>query len=109
MACLCTSAIAASGPVAEITGGGLVKVRTTVAKEPDSWSLSSPMVTSAGKKRSSLGSAVLADQPRVESGISITVDETLALVNEFQQRSDVFQATGGVHSAALCDTRSIIV
>jgi FdhD protein len=98
--------------IAEIAvdaGGGVVKVRTTIAKETDTWSLARPMVTSAGKKRSLLGSAVLADQPRIESGITITVDETLALVNEFQHRSAVFKATGGVHSAALCDTRNIVV
>jgi FdhD protein len=98
--------------IAEIAvdaGGGLVKVRTTRDKEADTWSLARPMVTSAGKKRSSSGRAVLADQPRVESGVTISAGEALALIDEFQRRSAVFQATGGVHSAALCDTQNIIV
>lgn len=31
------------------------------------------------------------------------------MVKDFQERSDVFKATGGVHSAALCDTNSILL
>ncbi len=31
------------------------------------------------------------------------------LVSDFQHRSQVYRATGGVHSAALCDTKSILV
>ena len=30
-------------------------------------------------------------------------------MDEFIQRSEVFKATGGVHSAALCDTKNILV
>ncbi len=31
------------------------------------------------------------------------------LVSDFQHRSQVYRATGGVHSAALCDIKSILV
>jgi len=46
---------------------------------------------------------------KVESDIEISAHEVFALIGEFVQRSAVFKATGGVHSAALCDTKSILV
>jgi FdhD protein len=97
------------GEIAVDAGGGMVRVSTTGDIEPDAWSLSRPIITSAGKKRSSLNPAGFIHHPRIESGVTISAGETMALVNEFQRRSAVFQATGGVHSAALCDTREILV
>ena len=44
---------------------------------------------------------------KVESQTRISAVEIFALVKEFQHRSQIFRATGGVHSAALCDTKSI--
>jgi len=46
---------------------------------------------------------------RIESQIVVSTEEVLALVKEFLHRSEVYRATGGVHSAALCDTKSILV
>lgn len=51
----------------------------------------------------------LVAQAKVESDIKISAAEVFALVGEFVQRSVVFKATGGVHSAALCDAKSILV
>jgi FdhD protein len=48
-------------------------------------------------------------QAKVESDIRISAHEVFALIDEFVQRSAVFKATGGVHSAALCDTKGILV
>jgi len=48
-------------------------------------------------------------QAKVKSNIEISAPEVLALLDEFVQRSAVFKATGGVHSAALCDTKRILV
>jgi len=48
-------------------------------------------------------------QAKVKSDIKISVGEVFALVDEFGQRSALFKATGGVHSAALCETKSILV
>jgi len=48
------------------------------------------------------------DQAKVESPITIAPHVILTLVNEFQHRSQVYRATGGVHSAALCDTKDIL-
>jgi FdhD protein len=49
------------------------------------------------------------DHHKVESTITITPVEIFNLVEEFVHRSEVFEATGGVHSAALCDTQHILV
>ncbi len=70
--------------------GGMVEVETKKGSLPSSRRL----VTSGAK---------------VESDIEISVGEVFALLDEFVQRSAVFKATGGVHSAALCDTKSILV
>ncbi len=48
-------------------------------------------------------------EARVESDIEISSGEVLALMDKFIQRSEVFKATGGVHSAALCDNKDILV
>ena len=47
--------------------------------------------------------------PRVESDITISARQVFALIDEFSQCSPIYKATGGVHSAALCNTDSIIV
>jgi FdhD protein len=39
----------------------------------------------------------------------VSIRDILALVAEFQHRSEVYRATGGVHSAALCDTKSLLI
>ena len=46
---------------------------------------------------------------RVESPLTIPSENIFTLVKEFQNRSQNYRATGGVHSAALCDIRSIVV
>jgi len=49
------------------------------------------------------------DHHVVKSMLTITPVEIFSLIEEFVHRSEVFEATGGVHSAALCDTRHILV
>jgi len=39
----------------------------------------------------------------------MSAHDVFTLVSDFQHRSQVYRATGGVHSAALCDTKSILV
>jgi FdhD protein len=46
---------------------------------------------------------------KVESKVEIPTLQVIALVKEFQHRSQIYRTTGGVHSAALCDTSDIIV
>jgi FdhD protein len=44
----------------------------------------------------------------VASDIEISPSEVFALMDGFVQRSGLYKATGGVHSAALCDRASIL-
>jgi FdhD protein len=46
---------------------------------------------------------------KVESDFTMSAGEVFALMEKFIRTSDVFKATGGVHSAALCDRKNIIV
>jgi len=49
------------------------------------------------------------NQARIESSLKVSIRDILALVTEFQHHSEVYRATGGVHSAALCDTKRLII
>jgi FdhD protein len=46
---------------------------------------------------------------KVESETQISVPEVLKLIKDFHYQSQVYRATGGVHSAALCDTKGILL
>jgi len=67
-------------------------------------------IASGGGRGASFYSVAYAQgQGKVESKIEISALEVSALANKFQRRCQIYRATGGVHSAALCDTRNIIV
>jgi FdhD protein len=83
--------------------GGVVRVEAGESIRLDSQLASRKLVTSGG------GRGVGSIPPRVESDITISARRVFALVNEFVQCSPVYRATGGVHSAALGNTDSIIV
>lgn len=53
--------------------------------------------------------ANIKDQAKVESQIEVASYEVFSLVEEFQNRSEIFISTGGVHSVALCDKKDILV
>jgi FdhD protein len=66
--------------------GGVVRVKTTEEKtSPDA----------AGKK--------------LESALKVKADEVIKLADKFQRYSELHRVTRGVHSAALCDNKSILV
>jgi FdhD protein len=89
---------------------GVVRVETEVDKALANDALFKRFITSGCGRGASFYSAADAQgQGKVESKIEISTVEVLALANEFQHRSQIYRATGGVHSAALCDTRNIIV
>jgi FdhD protein len=89
---------------------GVVQVETKKNKEFTSELISKPLIASSGGRKASFYSASdIQDEAKVESQITIAPHEVFALVNEFQHRSRLFKATGGVHSAALCDTGGILV
>jgi FdhD protein len=89
---------------------GVVRVETEGNQELASDALFKRFITSGCGRGASFYNAVDAlDQAKVESQVNVSTLEVLALVKEFQQRSQLYRATGGVHSAALSDTKSIIV
>lgn len=68
------------------------------------------LITSAcGRGAAFYSSADAQHLTKVESRVVISAHEVFSLVEEFTQRSEVYKATGGVHSAALSDTKSILV
>jgi len=88
---------------------GVVRVETEgdkgVATEP----LFKRIITSGcGRGAAFYSAADITNQARVESQIKISTRDVFALAKEFQHRSQVYRATGGVHSAALCDTKGIL-
>ncbi len=47
--------------------------------------------------------------PVIKDDIIVGIKTILEIYRDFQRRSGLFRATGGVHSAALCDEKGIIV
>ena len=89
---------------------GVVRVETEGAEDLASAALFKRFITSGCGRGASFYSAADAQgQVKVDSRVEISTLEVLALVNEFQHRSLIYRATGGVHSAALCDIRNIII
>lgn len=89
---------------------GVVRVEADSDEEFARDALCRRFITSGCGRGTSFYSAVdVQGHVKVQSPLKISTLEVLALVNEFQSRSRIYRATGGVHSAALCDTRNIIV
>jgi FdhD protein len=89
---------------------GVVRVETEGNEELASDALFKRFITSGcGRGASFYIGADTRDPVRVEPRVEISTSEVLALVNEFQRHSQVYRATRGVHSAALCDKRDILV
>jgi len=89
---------------------GVVRVETAEDKTLANELLFKRVITSGGGRAGSFyGVADVPSQTKVESQIEISTYDVFTLMDEFVQRSEVFKATGGVHSAALCDTKSILV
>ena len=67
------------------------------------------ITTGCGRGASFYSAADTQIQARIESQTSMSTHQVLSLANDFQHRSEIYRATGGVHSAALCDTENILV
>jgi len=87
---------------------GVVRVRT----EGDKGDLRvfKRLITSGcGRGASFYSAADIQNQAKIDSQVTISPGEVFDLVNQFQYRSKVFKATGGVHSAALSDGNKILI
>ena len=88
---------------------GVVRLETVEDKGFAQDVLFKRLITSGCGRGASFYSAADATSQKVESQMEISPDEVFTLVNEFQHGSQVYLAAHGVHSAALCDRKSILV
>jgi len=89
---------------------GVVRVETEGDKGITNQLISKRLITSGcGKGASFYSAADIQGLAKTQSQLRISAREVFDLVKEFQHRSHVYRATGGVHSAALCNTKSILV
>ena len=89
---------------------GVVRVETEGDKGFETELLFKRLITSGcGRGASFYSAADATSKARVESQMRMSAAEVVALTREFQHRSQVYRTTGGVHSAALCDTENILV
>ncbi len=88
---------------------GVVRVETDKDAAQASETVFKRIITSGCGRGASFYSAADTEMAQVESQIQISVPDVLSLVHDFQYRSELYRTTGGVHSAALCDKRSILV
>jgi len=88
---------------------GVVRVETEEDHEHDNEPLFKRLITSGCGRGASFYSAADTVSQKVHSLMKISAHEVFALVRDFQHRSQVYRTTGGVHSAALCDNKSILL
>ena len=89
---------------------GVVRVEIKTDVKTGAGQLFKPLVASGGGKGSSsykIGDTK--DMAVVDTQLKVSVREVTALVNDFLRHSEAYQATRGVHSAALCDSAGIIL
>ncbi len=89
---------------------GVVRVETEGDNEHAGELLFKRLITSGCGSGASFYSAADAQMlVEVQSESGISVPEVFSLVKEFQHHSQIYRATGGVHSAALCDKKDILI
>jgi FdhD protein len=92
------------------TEAGVAWVETKERREITGGQLFKPLVASGGGKgASSYKMPDIEEKDRVVSQATISIGKVSALVSDFLHRSAAYQATRGVHSAALCDNKGILV
>jgi FdhD protein len=67
------------------------------------------MITSGCGRGVSFYSEVDIATRKIESKLQISSSHIIQLVKEFQMSSPIYKATHGVHSAALCDEKHILI
>jgi len=88
---------------------GVVRVEAEESHELARDALFKRLITSGCGRGTSFYSATDTAAQKVESRVKISAHDVFNLVGEFQHRSRTYRATGGVHSAALCDTKNILL
>jgi FdhD protein len=89
---------------------GMVWVETKEDKEiPRDLAFKRLITTGCGRGASFYSAADLQNQAKLQSQVQVAPAEILALANQFQHHSELYRTTHGVHSAALCDTKGILL
>ncbi len=89
---------------------GIVRVETRDGQEFPEEQIFKRFITSGcGRGATFYSAADVQDQAKLETQMEISVTEVLALAKTFLRHSQMYKTTGGVHSAALCDTAGIMV
>ena len=88
--------------IAVDNGRGIVEV---AVEKPVDTNLR-PVLASSGGRSAGFFSA---EKVTAKAETKLSASQVFFLTEDFVQRSKVFETTGGVHSAALCDTKSILV
>ena len=88
---------------------GVVRLETLNGKELAQDVLFKRVISTGCGRGASFYSAADAASQKVESQMQVSSDEVFALVNEFQHGSHLYLTTHGVHSAALCDRKGMLV
>ena len=89
---------------------GMVYVETEEEKKYTDELLFKRLITSGcGRGIAFYRAADAQGKVKVESQMKISTPAIFTLAKDFQRRSRVYKTTGGVHSAALCDTQSMLV
>ena len=101
---------------AEITGllldseRGVVRIRTATDKNADGkLFMKRVLTTGCGRGMAFYSYADLDRKKKVASDLRVTPEAILDLSKRFHGASELYRTTRGVHSAALCDTREILV
>jgi FdhD protein len=89
---------------------GIVHVETKGQEIADAEPLTKKLIASSGGRGvTALRLSDALPQAKITSQMNMAPNDVFNMVKDFQERSEVFKATGGVHSAALCDTNSILL
>jgi FdhD protein len=88
---------------------GIVRVKTKASPEPDARFFAKRLITSGCGGGATFYAAADIAPAKIESKIKISADDVLALAREFQHHSEIYLSTHGVHSAAICDGKNILV
>ncbi len=89
---------------------GSVSLGTTESKSPDGSTFKRRFLTTGcGRGIRFTGHDRMEIKKKNSSGIRLSREDVLSLYRRFQKSSDLYEQTHAVHSAALCDTKKLLV
>ncbi len=88
---------------------GIIRVETVDDRTETNQAFKRLLIISGCGRCAPFYSAADTGLSKVTSALKVSFGEIWSLLKEFQDRSELYRSTGGAHSAALCDTKSILV